>query len=79
MVTITRLRESIDELMPGAIADRRDFHEHPELGFQEVRTSGIVAERLRSLGVEDIRTGIAGTGVTGLIRGGKGPGKRVLL
>lgn len=79
MVTITRLRESIEELMPGAIADRRDFHENPELGFHEVRTSGIVADRLRSLGVDDIRTGIAGTGVTGLIRGGKGAGRTVLL
>ena len=80
MVTTTRLREDIGEIMPGVVADRRDFHEHPELAFQEVRTSGIVADRLRALGVEDVRTGIAGTGVTGLIRGTKaGDGPTVLL
>lgn len=80
MVEATRLREEIDEIMPGVIADRRDFHEHPELAFQEVRTAGIVADRLRSLGIEDVRTGIAETGVTGLIRGQKlGPGRTVLL
>jgi amidohydrolase len=76
----TRLRDHIDEIMPGVIADRRDFHEHPELAYQEVRTAGIVADRLRALGVEDVRTGIAPTGVTGLIRGQKaGPARTVLL
>lgn len=80
MVQETQLRKDIDEIMPGVVADRRDFHEHPELGFQEVRTAGIVADRLRALGVEDIRTGIAGTGVTGLIHGTKdGPRRTVLL
>ena len=80
MVTETRLRNDIDEILPGVIADRRDFHQHPEMGFQEVRTSGIVAERLRALGVEDVRTGIAKTGVTGLIRGtAGGTGRTVLL
>ncbi len=74
-----QLRDDIDEILPGVVADRRDFHQHPELAFQEVRTAGIVAERLRALGVEDIRTGIAQTGVTGLIRGQKGDGKTVLL
>src|SRR5918998_780778 len=76
----TGLRDDIDEIMPGVVADRRDFHEHPELANQEVRTAGIVADRLRALGVEDVRTGIAQTGVTGLIRGRKpGEGKTVLL
>ena len=79
MVAVAGLRETIDEIMPGVVADRRDLHEHPELAFQEVRTSGIVAERLASLGVEEIRTGLAETGVTGLIRGGKGAGRTVLL
>jgi amidohydrolase len=80
VVQATRLREDIDEIMPGVVADRRDFHEHPELAYQEVRTAGIVAERLRALGVEDVRTGIAQTGVTGLIRGTKpGDGRTVLL
>jgi amidohydrolase len=65
MVAVAGLRETIDEIMPGVVADRRDLHEHPELAYQEVRTSGIVAERLASLGVEEIRTGLAETGVTG--------------
>jgi len=47
---------------------RRDFHAHPEIGFEEVRTSGIVAEKLASWGIE-VTTGIAGTGVVGTIRG----------
>lgn len=80
MVVETALRQDIDEILPGVIADRRDFHEHPELANQEVRTSGIVADRLRSLGVEDVRSGIASTGVTGLIHGTKdGDGRTVLL
>jgi amidohydrolase len=74
------LRSDIDEILPGVVADRRHIHQHPELGFQEFETAKLVAERLRSLGVEDIRTGIAVTGVTGLIRGTKpGPNKVVLL
>jgi amidohydrolase len=79
VATVNRLRGDIDEIMPGVIADRRHFHENPELGFQEFETARAVAERLRSMGVEDIRTGIAVTGITGLIHGGKGPGKVVLL
>src|SRR5215213_9353840 len=76
----TALRDDIDEIMPGVVADRRDFHEHPELAFHEVRTASIVSDRLRALGVEDVRTGIAQTGVTGIIRGRKsGDGKTVLL
>ena len=80
MAQATRLRDDIGEIMPGVVADRRDFHVHPELAYEEVRTAGIVADRLRALGVEDVRTGIAQTGVTGLIRGRKaGAGPTVLL
>lgn len=72
MVTTTRdLPAEIDEIMPGVIADRRHLHENPELGFQEFETAKMVTERLTSLGVEDIQTGIATTGVTGLIHGTK--------
>ncbi len=68
MIT-TSLQNDIDEILPGVIADRRHLHEHPEVGFHEVETAAFVAQRLEALGVEDIRTGIAPTGVTGLIRG----------
>ncbi|WP_299531765.1 amidohydrolase [uncultured Streptomyces sp.] len=50
----------------------RDLHAHPELAFQETRTAGIVADRLRSLGYETV-TGVGGTGVVGLLRNGEGP------
>src|SRR6266702_6911614 len=63
------LKATIDERVPDLVATRRDFHEHPELAFQEVRTSGIVARRLQVLGLE-VQTGIARTGVVGLLRGG---------
>jgi amidohydrolase len=56
---------------------RRDFHAHPELGFEEVRTAGIVAQRLKALGYE-VRTGIGQTGVVGIFRTKK-PGKTILL
>jgi amidohydrolase len=56
---------------------RRDFHAHPELGFQEVRTSGIVARELNALGLE-VRTGVGGTGVVALLEGSK-PGPVLLI
>lgn len=54
------------------IALRRDLHRHPELAFNEQRTSGIVAEKLRSFGLE-VHTGIAKTGVVGVLDFGDGP------
>ena len=57
---------------------RRDIHQHPELGNREVRTAKLVAEHLRALGFDDVRTGIATTGVTAVLRGGQ-PGPRIAL
>jgi len=59
------------------VAWRRDIHAHPELGNREVRTSRLVADHLRALGL-DVRTGIADTGVVAVIKGGK-PGPRIAL
>ncbi|MEJ5201471.1 MAG: amidohydrolase [Anaerolineales bacterium] len=56
---------------------RRDFHRHPELGFQETRTSGVIARELGQLGLE-VTTGIAKTGVVGLLEG-EMPGPTILL
>lgn len=56
---------------------RRDIHQHPELGDQETRTAALVADHLRKLGFE-VRTGIAHTGVVGILKGGK-PGPTVAL
>lgn len=66
-------RADVDEL----IAVRRDLHQHPEIAFEEVRTSAIVADRLRGLGLEP-RTGVGRTGVLATVRGGHA-GKTVLL
>jgi amidohydrolase len=60
------------------IAWRRDIHAHPELGNREVRTSGIVADHLRRLNFDEVRTGVAHTGVVGLLKGGL-PGPVVAL
>jgi len=59
------------------IALRRDFHEHPEIAFEELRTSAIVAKKLAEWGLTDIRTQVGKTGVTALLDSGK-PGKTVL-
>jgi len=56
---------------------RRDFHMHPEMGFEEVRTAGIVAKELTELGLE-VATGVAKTGVVAMLEGSK-PGPVVLL
>jgi amidohydrolase len=56
---------------------RRDFHQHPELGNREFRTAEKVAAHLRALGIE-VRTGVAKTGVVGVLRGGR-PGPTIAL
>lgn len=66
-----------DALKDKVIAWRRDFHEHPELGNHEVRTSAIIAKHLQSLGIQ-VQTGVATTGVVGILKGGK-PGPVVAL
>jgi amidohydrolase len=71
------LEASATAVMPQVIAWRRDFHQNPELSNREFRTSKIVAEQLRKMGLE-VRTGIAHTGVVGVLKGGK-PGPTVAL
>jgi len=66
-----------EELFEYTQALRRDFHMHPELGFTEVRTAGIVAKELNALDME-VTTGVAKTGVVGMLEGGK-PGPVVLV
>jgi amidohydrolase len=68
---------SIAQVLPRMVTWRRDFHEHPELSYEEVRTARIVAQHLRSLRIE-VRTGIAQTGVVGVLRGGQ-PGPVIAL
>src|SRR5258708_1801546 len=59
-----------DKIEPKTIAWRRDFHEHPELGNREFRTSKIIADHLRSLGIE-VKEGVGKAGVVGTLRGAK--------
>jgi amidohydrolase len=78
---VDALREEIDtrvtQVTEQVVAWRRDFHQHPELGNREFRTAGVIAEQLRSLGLE-VRTGVAHTGVVGVLHGGL-PGPVVAL
>ncbi len=75
------LHGALDELAAAindqVVAWRRDIHANPELGMQEFRTAGLVADHLTSLGIH-VQTGIAGTGVVGVLEGGR-PGPVVAL
>ena len=81
-VAASSLSERIDAAAAAieaqVIAWRRDLHQHPELGNREFRTAGLVADHLRELGFDEVRTGVAHTGVVGLLKGGL-PGPVVAL
>src|SRR5688572_21574491 len=72
----SRLSPAVREVVDDIVSVRRDIHRHPEIGFQEKRTADLIARRLQELGLEVER--VAGTGVIGLIRGGKA-GKTLLI
>jgi amidohydrolase len=73
----TTVDQKVRALEPKIIAWRRDIHQNPELSNREVRTAKLVADQLRKLGIE-VKTGVAKTGVVGLLKGGK-PGPVVAL
>lgn len=77
MTTTEQIKQDAEAIKDKVIARRRDFHAHPELAFEEVRTAGIVAQALGELGYE-VQQGVGKTGVVGLMEGGK-PGDQVLL
>ena len=68
--------ELIDSYADELTAIRRDLHAHPEIGFEEKRTSSIVAEKLQGWGIE-VHRGLGGTGVIGLVKGSKDGGRRI--
>ena len=70
-------RQEAENLFDYMVDQRRDFHRHPELGFEETRTSGIVADTLSELGME-VQRGIGQTGVVGLLEGSR-PGPTLLV
>lgn len=73
----TQLFQRLEELYPDMVQIRRQLHQYPELSFQEVKTPQMIAEYLKSIGVE-VRTNVGGRGVVGYIKGGK-PGKTVAI
>ncbi len=73
----TLIREATAALEPRLVGIRRDIHAHPELAFEETRTAGIVAAELARLGIPH-RTGVGGTGVLGVIEGGR-PGPTLAI
>ncbi len=74
MPVINRVADLADEVT----AWRRDLHAHPELLFDVHRTAGIVADKLRAFGCDEVVTGLGRTGVVGVIRGRRGPGGKVI-
>ena len=75
MPVLQKIAEYADELTE----IRRDFHQNPEIGFEEVRTSGIVAELLRKWGIDEVHTGLGRTGVVGIINGRRQGGRTIGL
>lgn len=65
MPVLNRIAALTDDMT----AWRQDIHAHPELAYQEHRTSGFVADMLRSFGLDEVTTGIGRTGVVGVIHG----------
>lgn len=78
MISTEQLKSEAEAMRAGLVATRRDFHAHPELGFQEVRTAGIVAKRLAELGYET-QSGVGKTGVVGVLEGASPDGETLLL
>jgi amidohydrolase len=74
MPIINRVADIADEITEW----RRDMHAHPELLFEVHRTAGLVADKLRAFGCDEVVTGIGRTGVVGVIRGTRGSGSRTI-
>ena len=72
------IKQGVESQFSEAVEWRRDFHAHPELGYQETHTAERIAELLREFGLEDIREHVGGNGVTALIHGSK-PGPQKVL
>jgi amidohydrolase len=72
------IRKEVDKMFPSLVDIRRDIHSHPELSNEEARTAQLVVDKLKSLGLEDIRTGVAKHGVVAVLKGGK-PGPCVAI
>ncbi|MET3287716.1 UNVERIFIED_CONTAM: amidohydrolase [Brevibacillus sp. OAP136] len=75
---LSQLKEHIHDMEAQMVEWRRHFHQYPELSFHEVKTPAMIADILRGLELDEVRTGVGGRGVVGVLRGGK-PGKTVAI
>ena len=73
-----QIAKRVDAMKATLIAQRRDFHMNPELSNREERTARVIAEKLKALGLEDIRTGVSRYGVVAMLKGAK-PGPVVAI
>lgn len=73
-----RIARGVAALRDQLVAQRRDFHMYPELSNREERTARVIAEELRRLGFDEVRTGVSRHGVVGLLKGGR-PGPVVAV
>jgi amidohydrolase len=73
-----QIAKTAEAMRPQLIAQRRDFHKHPELSNREERTSRVITEKLRALGFDDVKTGVGKYGVVGLLKGAR-PGPVVAV
>src|SRR5262245_48605627 len=73
----SKVTQMASEIEPKVVEWRRHFHQYPELSNREVKTAAMVAEHLKSLGIE-VKTGVAKTGVIGILKGPK-PGPVIAL
>lgn len=76
MSVVESIHEAVEAIFGETVAQRRDFHEHPEIAFEEFRTAGVIADKLEALGL-DVRRGVAQTGVVAVLEGAR-PGRTVL-
>lgn len=73
-----QINKAVEKIMPKVIEWRRHIHQYPELSNREYKTAKYVEEHLRRIGLDEVRPGIAKTGVVGILRGGK-PGPTIAL
>ena len=72
------IARAAEAMRPQLVEWRRDFHVHPELSNREDRTARVIAERLRAMGFDDVKTGVARHGIVALLKGAK-PGPVVAV
>ncbi len=73
------IQSAVDQALPAVVAARHHLHQNPELSHHEKNTAAFVAEQLRAIGMDDIRTDVGGHGIVATLKGGQGSGKTLAL